>query len=866
MDLSSITLAVKLTDHLVDAHPLLKASWIVLASVYKAVQKQRRQDKDVIDLAGHLYEMLRVAEAYPNLRELDNKTPISQSMGLAALNVASVIEECTRHPSLLARTIQYQFKDLASRVALCKQQCYDLMKKFDRLVSLDTNADVKEVKHAVNIQQETKEREEICKWLNAPDPSPNFNSARKKRCKGTGEWLLEREGYKTWKTKPNRPFILFGTRMSAPFIFSTVIEDIASHCRREGSKSAYVYFIFDGRSSRDEFQHDKFIRSLVMQLIYPSLPPPVKKLYEDCKPYQPSTKNLEETFLKMTTCFDNVFIIVDALDECSEWPYLFKWIKSLSHHRRGKLHLFATSRPQSDLETISSVHFDLHERHNRDDIKTYVEMEMQSKRNIRKFMPKIDVSTEVSKNTNGMFRLVALRIEQLEGSLSVVDFEKQLAHLPKDLDGMYQRIIERIPAEYRQRVLRILQWVEFSMGHIRLQQLVEVAAVEFPGDPDVGVDDVPQLNPMARFEDENSVLSICGGLVSLTSDGYVTLSHMSVREYLLSKRRQQESSSFYFDEALAHSTIARTCIAYLLQFTEGLPPGDLDDAFPLAYYAAKHWYLHTTSADEAGKLKDGMLHRLTMALLLSTSAFKSFTSIHDPHDDYKMVVHYERPRVSPLYYSAVMGLRRATAEQVECLTDTDKEETANSASIRGSTEIIEILLNKGVDPNFKAGALGSPLLIAVSLDYAAVVKLLLERHADANTREPDKFQCPVLYVAVSRERTEIVKELLTHGADIHKHCNSYIGYIDYSTLEAAPGLYGPTYHYPSYHVEYVIDMSSGYDRDAGLNYLRTQRKDIPYYPKLRVAHALKPPPSMSYEQWHAKRISTLVFGGDDEDL
>ena len=41
------------------------------------------------------------------------------------------------------------------------------------------------------------------KWLTAPDPSINHNSARKRYHKDTGQWLLGDERYVAWKEQPN---------------------------------------------------------------------------------------------------------------------------------------------------------------------------------------------------------------------------------------------------------------------------------------------------------------------------------------------------------------------------------------------------------------------------------------------------------------------------------------------------------------------------------------------------------------------------------------------------------------------------------------------------------------------------------------
>src|ERR1700730_13924939 len=74
--------------------------------------------------------------------------------------------------------------------------------------------------------------------------------------------------------------------------------------------------------------------------------------------------------------------------------------------------------------------------------------------------------------------------------------------------------------------------------------------------------------------------------------GIVKLSHMSVKDYLLSQHHVGVTG-FGLNEKLSHSHIAKTCLAYLLQF-ENLDMLNLYaiDEYPLAQYAAEYWVTH----------------------------------------------------------------------------------------------------------------------------------------------------------------------------------------------------------------------------------------------------------------------------------
>ena len=146
-----------------------------------------------------------------------------------------------------------------------------------------------------------------------------------------------------------------------------------------------------------------------------------------------------------------------------------------------------------------------------------------------------------------------------------------------------------------------------------------------------------------------------------------------MREYLTSDYLRQcddTLSFFHFDQKIANTTIAKTCLAYLLQFTQhGCINSSTMESYPLSDYAAQHWMDH---AREYGGDSDS-LHRLIMDLLRP----------HDVMFTNWLGLRYGwlRSRDAPLQYSSLGGLKKAT----------------------------ECLLEKGSDVNARGGLYGSAL-------------------------------------------------------------------------------------------------------------------------------------------------------------
>jgi hypothetical protein len=117
---------------------------------------------------------------------------------------------------------------------------------------------------------------------------------------------------------------------------------------------AYAYFFFDGRDGQKETQTvGSLIRSLIRQFsaTYGGVPTVLTELYHSCYDGEspPSVESLRATLLLILEAFDDVFIILDALDECAKMNDVLKWIKEMTSWRKGKLHLLTTSRPEEGI-------------------------------------------------------------------------------------------------------------------------------------------------------------------------------------------------------------------------------------------------------------------------------------------------------------------------------------------------------------------------------------------------------------------------------------------------------------------------------------------------------------------------------------
>jgi hypothetical protein len=260
------------------------------------------------------------------------------------------------------------------------------------------------------------------------------------------------------------------------------------------------------------------------------------KLYHSCHDggSQPSVESLHATLLLILQAFDDVFVILDALDECVERKELLKWIMEMTSWRKGKLRLLATSRPVEGiakyLRSLDPGHVCMMEDLITYDIEKYIDSILHHDDAFERWDDgvKATIKSKLLENAGGMyacanlsksyygltivlcsrFRLVSLQMNELQDCLNKDDLESQLESLPRSLDEVYNRIVSEINTKYREDALKILQWLSFSIRPLKLAEMAQVTCMV--PDADQGL----RFKPSRVSVDPRSVLMICSSFVT----------------------------------------------------------------------------------------------------------------------------------------------------------------------------------------------------------------------------------------------------------------------------------------------------------------------------------------------------------------
>jgi len=118
------------------------------------------------------------------------------------------------------------------------------------------------------------------------------------------------------------------------------------------SACAVIYFYFDW--NEEKRSHKDFLRSLISQLLAPSdeVPNAMEKLFPPKKKgSEPSLQQLLAASRGMLNGWEENYVVVNALDECTDVGELLENLESIRAWNLAKLHVLFTSRRQATIQS-----------------------------------------------------------------------------------------------------------------------------------------------------------------------------------------------------------------------------------------------------------------------------------------------------------------------------------------------------------------------------------------------------------------------------------------------------------------------------------------------------------------------------------
>ena len=272
---------------------------------------------------------------------------------------------------------------------------------------------VKEIRSEINNMALEKRQQDIITWLSPSDPSTNYNKALQQRHSGTGQWFLSSREYSRWKKERNSFLWLHGIPGCGKTVLSsTIVKDLQV---LESESRFILYFYFDfSDASKQSFE--KAVRTLISQLYHKrdDTRSQLNSLYisHENGHRQPTIQLLCNAFENMMEQAGEVFIVLDALDECQTRSELLSWMKCLLDFHQMNVHLIVTSRPEQDIRaalekwTHSRLIIPIQSELVADDIRSYINAAVKHHDDLSRWRLRPNVQDEIevalTKKADGM--------------------------------------------------------------------------------------------------------------------------------------------------------------------------------------------------------------------------------------------------------------------------------------------------------------------------------------------------------------------------------------------------------------------------------------------------------------------------------
>lgn len=262
----------------------------------------------------------------------------------------------------------------------------------------------------------------IHEWLSPPNPSTNHEGARDLCQPYTGLWFTKGKSFSKWKSLGCSFLWLHGIPGCGKTILSsTIIQDLIDQFQ-DDPKAAVVYFYFDF-NDQEKQKPESLLSSLLVQLASQCrrhVPEALKDLYTSSKDISgekklpPTYDRMRGTLVSLVSEFDQVYICLDALDECTNRDRLLKLLNYILEKSLAPLHILATSRKERDLEVsltkMAIECIDLQNAGVDADIQQYIEDQLNKGWRLTEPPRKVkeNIKTTLIENAKGMYDNITL--------------------------------------------------------------------------------------------------------------------------------------------------------------------------------------------------------------------------------------------------------------------------------------------------------------------------------------------------------------------------------------------------------------------------------------------------------------------------
>ncbi|KAJ7572901.1 hypothetical protein C8J56DRAFT_805942, partial [Mycena floridula] len=354
-------------------------------------------------------------------------------------------------------------------------------------------------------------------WISTLDFHATQRETLAKHAAATGEWFIQDSLFLDWLSGELRFLWCPGDPGVGKTILSSVI---INHLERSVmTPDIAVVYIYCDYNHAGQHTSTQLLGSIVKQLVErrPFIPLNLLSLLKSCSAQKtpPSSPELMNILHAEVHSYSHVYLVVDALDECSEeardlFTSRTPWqgLRALSE----TVHLLITSR---DIPWIAQAFRDeprIQIQAHMDDLRTYIKGRTKRLKALAKDDQSLEaeIIEQVTAKAGGMFLLARLHMDSLAGKLSRKALHDALSSLPKEITDSYDEAMVRIKSQGEEEAklaCQVFYWLTYAKRPLTMLELQHAVAVSsYP--------DMTNMDSSAIVEVE-ILIGVCAGLLNI---------------------------------------------------------------------------------------------------------------------------------------------------------------------------------------------------------------------------------------------------------------------------------------------------------------------------------------------------------------
>lgn len=202
----------------------------------------------------------------------------------------------------------------------------------------------------------SKHRKTVLQWLSREKMGTYQSDILSRREEGTAEWFISTTEFQDWLCQPKKTMFCPGIPGAGKTVISAVtIELLNTKFLEQNIGTAYFYFNY---KVKQDMSTAEVLGVILSQLLtkLEQWPDSVESMYrnasEQSAESRPKLGDLRGALVDICKCFTKVYIVLDALDECTDSSYnrneLVKGLLKLQEE--ANVNIMATSRFNPDIE------------------------------------------------------------------------------------------------------------------------------------------------------------------------------------------------------------------------------------------------------------------------------------------------------------------------------------------------------------------------------------------------------------------------------------------------------------------------------------------------------------------------------------